>query len=136
MGQQQILFVILAVCIIGVAVSIGFISVTGHTLSDNRSMVEQDLRFVAKQVQEYVALTPEQGGGSVSFFSLSRLPDAMGRLGCPSSNAHGDFFLKKSESVSRLQIIGVGIEAGRDQKRPLRMVMTVWTDSTSLSVLN
>lgn len=136
MGQQQILFVILAVCIIGIAVSIGFISLSGHALSDNRALVEQDLRFMAKQIQDYVALPPEQGGGGVSFYLLSRLPDAMSRLGCPPSNAHGDFFLKKSENAACLQVIGVGIEAGLDQKRPLRLMMTVWADSTSLSVLN
>lgn len=136
MGQQQILFVILAVCIIGVAVSIGFISLGGNSLSDNRALVAQDLRGMAKQVQNYVALPRDQGDGAVSLSVLSRLPDAMDRLGCPSSNAHGDFFLKKSVSASYLQIIGVGIEAGYDKRRPLRMMMTVWADSTSLKVLN
>ena len=136
MGQQQILFVILAVCIIAIAVSIGVISLSGHALSDNRFLVEQDLRMMAKKVQEYVSLPPGQSGGGISFYLLSRLPDAMNRLGCPSSNAHGDFFVKKSVNSSSFQIIGVGNEAGYDKNRPVRLLMTVWVDSTSLTVLN
>lgn len=136
MGQQQILFVILAVCIIGIAVSIGVISLTGHALSDNRSLVEQDLTMIAGRVQDCVSLPPEQGGGGVSFYVLSRLPDAMNRLGCASSNSHGEFFLKKSVNSSCIQIVGVGNEAGYDKNRPLRLMMTVWADSTLLTVLN
>jgi len=135
-GQQQILFVILAFCIIAIAVSIGVISLTGHALSDNRSLLERDLTMIAKKAQDYVSLLPEQGGGGISFDLLSRMPDAMNRLGCPSSNAHGDFFVKKSVNSSCLQIIGVGNEAGYDKNRPLRLLMTVWVDSTSLTVLN
>lgn len=136
MGQQQILLVILAVCIIGIAVSIGVISLTGHALSDNRFLVEQDLTMMARKVQDYVSLPPEQGGGGVSFYLLSRLPDALNRVGASSSNAHGDFFLKKSANSSCIQIVGVGNEAGYDKNRPLRLMMTVWIDSTSLAVLN
>lgn len=136
MGQQQILFVILAFCIIAIAVSIGVISLTGHALSDNRSLVEQDLTVIAKRAQEYVSLLPEQGGGGVSFYLLSRMPDAMNRLGLPSSNAHGDFFVKRSVNSACLQVVGVGNEAGYDKNRPLRLLMTVWVDSTSLTVLN
>jgi hypothetical protein len=98
--------------------------------------VEQDLKMIAKKTQDYVSLLPEQGGGGVSFYLLSRLPDVMNRLGCPSSNAHGDFFVKKSVNTSCLQIIGVGNEAGYDKNRPVRLLMTVWVDSTSLTVLN
>ena len=136
MGQQQILFVILAVCIIGITVSIGVISLSGHALSDNRSLVEQDLTMIAGKVQDFVTLSPEQGGGGISFYVLSRLPDAMNRLGVSPSNAHGDFFLKKSVNSSCIQIVGVGNEAGYDKARPLRLLMTVWADSTSLTVLN
>jgi hypothetical protein len=135
-GQQQILFVILAFCIAAIAVSIGVISLSGHALSDNRSLVEQDLSMIAKKAQDYVSLLPEQGGGGFSFYLLSRLPDVMDRLGCPSSNAHGDFFVKKSVNSSCLQIIGIGNEAGYDNRRPVRLLMTVWSDRTSLTVLN
>ena len=72
----------------------------------------------------------------MSFSVLSRMPDIMDRLGCLPSNSHGDFFVKKSDNPACLQIIGVGVEAGYDKRHPLRLMMTVWADRTSLAVLN
>jgi len=136
MGQQQILFVILTVCIVAIAVSVGVLSLTAGAMIDNRLQLAQDLSQFAKKAQDYVNVPMEEGGGGVSFYVLSRLPDALDRLGVVSSNSHGDFFVKKADNASSLQIIGVGIEAGNDQKHPLRLMVTVWKDSTSLSVLN
>ena len=137
MGQQQILFAILVVCIIGICVSVGVISLGAPAVSDNRAMVEQDLKTLAQKAQNCVSHSSGQGEGSeMSFPLLSRMPDAMDRLGCPRSNTHGDFFVKKSDNPASLQIIGVGVEAGYDKRHPLRMVITVWADRTSLVVLN
>lgn len=135
MGQQQILFVILAVCIIVVVVSIGVISFKGNDVTDNRTLIARDLNQIAKRAQEYVKLIDEQGGG-VSFYGLSRMPRGLDYLRTPSSNANGDFFIKRSESASYMQIVGVGNGAGRDPKRPLRLMITVWADSTALETLN
>ncbi|MBM2840943.1 MAG: hypothetical protein HW412_1471 [Bacteroidetes bacterium] len=135
MGQQQILFVILAACIIAVVVSIGVISFTGNAVTDNRTLVAQDLNQIAKRAQEYVRLPAEQGGG-FSFYVLSRMPDALNHLHSPSSNANGDFFIKRSLSSSFIQIVGVGNGAGHDPKRPLRLMITVWADRTALETLN
>ncbi len=136
MGQQQILLVILAVCVLAIVLSIGVLALTNHAVSDNRALVAQDLNLIAGKIQNYVNLPMEQGGGGVSFYVLSRLSGVLDNLGCPSSNSHGDYFIKKAKNASSLQIVGVGIEAGRDQKHPLRMMITVWRDSTSLSELN
>lgn len=135
MGQQQILFVILAVCIIAVALSIGVISSTGNSISDDRTLLARDLRAIASKAQEYSRVPVEQGGG-VSFYTLNRLTDALDRLGYPSSNAHGDFFVKNSINPSRLQVVAVGIRPGLDKSRPVRLMITVWSDSTALRVLN
>lgn len=136
MGQQQILFVILTVCIIAIVVSIGVLSLTSREANDNRVLIAQDLKVFAKKAQDYVNLPMEQGGGGMSFYVLSRFPDALDKLGGPSSNPHGDFFIKKTNNSSSLQIIGVGLEAGRNQKHPLRMMITVWADSTAIAELN
>ena len=137
MGQQQILFVILAVCIIGISVSVGVLSLSQHTMWDNRFLVEQDLNTIAQKAQDCVSRSTERGDGNeMSFALLSRMPDALHRLGVASSNAHGDFFVKKSDNPACFQIIGVGIAPGFDKSHPLRMVMTVWTDRTSLAVMN
>ena len=135
MGQQQILFVILAVCIIAVTLSIGVISSAGNSIGDDRVLLAQDLRAIASKAQEYCRVPAERGGG-VSFYALNKLTDALGRLGCSSSNGHGDFFVRKSTNPSRLQVIAVGIRPGFNQSRPMRLMITVWSDSTALSVLN
>lgn len=137
MGQQQILFVILVVCIIGVSVSVGVLSLTANPLSANREVVQQDLLTMAHNAQEFVSHHPGQAeDNEISFSRLSRMPDVLDRLGCTGSNAHGDFFVKKSHNPASLQIIGVGIAPGYDGCHPLRMMMTVWADRTSLVVLN
>ena len=137
MGQQQVLFVILAVCIMGIAISIGVISLSGHTVSDNRFLVEQDLREIAKRAQEYVSRPPDRVDfGNSSFAMISRRSDVLKAFGFPSSNSHGDFFVKRSHNPACLQIVGVGVEAGLDMKHPVRMMITVWTNRTSLEVLN
>lgn len=135
MGQQQILFVILAVCIIAITLSIGIISSTGNSISDDRVLLADDLKLIAAKAQDYAKLPVDQRFGA-SFFPLSRLPDALAHLGCPSSNSHGDFFIKKSIDPSRLQIVAVGIRPGYNQTRPMCLMITVWSDSTSLRVLN
>lgn len=135
MGQQQILFVILAVCIIAVTLSIGVISSAANSVSDDRILLAQDLKAIAERAREYSTVPKEQGGG-VSFYALSRLTDPLARIGCRSSNAHGDFFVKKSMNPSWFQVVAVGIRPGFDQSRPMRLMVTVWSDSTALRVLN
>ena len=136
MGQQQVLFVILAVCIIAIAVSVGVLSLSGHAVVDNRTLLSHDLELIARKAQGYYQLSSEQGGGDGSFNLLSRMPDALSRLGFLASNAHGDFFVKKSTNSSSIQVVAVGIESGYDRKRPLRMMITIWPDRTALSILN
>ena len=137
MGQQQILFVILVVCIIGISVSVGVISLVGRTMPDDRALVEQDLRTIALKAQDCVATSAGKSeGDEMSFSRLSRMPDALDRLGCPSSNAHGDFFVKKSDNPACMQIVGVGTEAGRDRRHPLRLMITVWAGRVSLVAMN
>jgi hypothetical protein len=135
-GQQQILLVILAVCIIAITVSIGVISFSGHEVTDNRTLLADDLHQIAKRAQDYVNLPVELGGGGASFYALSRLPDALDYLCYPSSNAHGDFLVKRFANSSFMQIIGVGNGSGYDPKRPLRLMITVWADSSALEALN
>jgi hypothetical protein len=135
-GQQQILLVILAVCILAVTVSISVISFSGHEAIDNRTLLAEDLHQIAKRAQDYVNLRAGMGGGGVSFYVLSRMPDALGNLRCPSSNAHGDFHVRRSANSSYMQIVGVGNGVGYDPKRPLRLMVTVWADSFALETLN
>jgi hypothetical protein len=137
MGQQQILFILLAICILGIGTSIGVISLSGYTLSDNRTSLEQDLRAIAARMQECANPPLDREGLELSpFVSMRRSFDVLKTLGCPSSNAHGDFFVKKGHNPACIQIVGVGVERGYDGKRPVRMMITVWANRTSLVVLN
>lgn len=136
MGQQQILFVVLAVCIIGVAVSVGILSFTESADMYNRIALTQDLTRIAEKAQRYYKLPSAYGGGEGSFAVLNHMPDALGRLGFSSSNAHGDFIVKRSTKSSVIEIIGVGIQPGYDEKKPVRIMMTVWPDSTAVTMLN
>ncbi len=63
MGQQQILFLILAVCIIGIAISTGIIVLQSDSSVDYRQAIYTDLKKLASEAQAYRLRSFEEGGG-------------------------------------------------------------------------
>jgi hypothetical protein len=50
-GQQQILFLILAICVIGIAVTVGVIKVQQGDLDDRREVVIAELERLASKAR-------------------------------------------------------------------------------------
>ncbi len=136
MGQQQILFLILAVCIIGIAVSVGVIKAQQGDLDDRRDVVIEELERLASKAQEYYRRPLHEGGGDGSFLRLTARPGGIKSLMDAPSTKYGDFFVKMSRASSHLQLIGVGLDRGLDPHYPVRIIMTVWPENTSVTILN
>jgi hypothetical protein len=135
-GQQQILFLILGICIIGIALSVVSIAVQSDASRDNRAVLTHDLHQIASVAQTYCRLPLERGGGDGSFIGVSEWPKVRESLGASYRKVHGEFFINKMQLPSSVQIVAVGVEAGRDQSLPVRVALTVWADSTALDILN
>ena len=136
MGQQQILFLILAICVIGIAVTVGVIKVQQGDLDDRREVVIAELERLASKAQEYYRRPAHDGGGDSSFIQLTARPQGIKMLtDAPSSN-YGDFSVRISRTSSYVQLIGVGLDRGLDPHYPVRIMMTVWPESTAATILN
>jgi hypothetical protein len=135
-GQQQLLFLVLGVCIIGIGVSVGLINLQGLAVEDQRTAIMDELHQLGVKAQTYYRKPFDFGGGGGSFLRINMLPNGIEALGGLPSSPHAEFLIRRSGNSSRTQILAVGTAGGIDPALPIRMVMTVWPDSTHTDVLN
>lgn len=135
MGQQQFLFLALCICILGIYCSARLIDVQGKSQT-NREVIINDLYQIADEAQKYYRRLFENDGGDGSFIGLSKGVRGIQTLQVFFPTSHGEFFVSKSGTESYVQILAVGVERGRDPSVPMRVLMTVWADSTAVFILN
>lgn len=136
MGHQQLLFTLLAVCVVGIMISIGVITLQEALRPDNRTELVQDLRELAREAQVFYRRPLEQGGGEGTFLGLTQNMQGIRKLTPRPSSVHGDFFVKRAGNLHTVEILGVGVTPGRDPRHPVRLAIVVWPDSTALVTLN
>ncbi len=136
MGQQQILFLILGICVIGIAISTGVIALQQAEAPDNRVMIIGDLHQLAGEARSFFNRPMENGGGDGSFLLLTSTTNGIHRLTRPFSTTHGEFFVKKTGRASCVEIIGVGVQPGKDVHLPVRVSIVVWPDREEVHELN
>ena len=136
MGQQQILFLILGVCIIGVAISTGIIVLQADPGIDHRQAMYSELKELASKTQAYRHRSFEQGGGEGTFIGLTSTPQGIETLTTTRLTPHAEYSIPKSGNSQTVQIMAVGHLPGNDPRKPIKMLMTVFPESTSVAVLN
>lgn len=136
MGQQQILFLILGVCVLGIAISVGVITVQEEPATENREYVIAQLHQLADEAQVYYARSSEANEGAGTFLELTLFSNGINALTARSSTHRGDFAVRQTGTSNSLQIVGIGVVPGHDTHLPVRAMITVWPDSTALAVLN
>ncbi len=136
MGQQQLLFLILGACIIGIAISIGVIAVQSNSNVDYRSALQSDLRVIAENARAYSSRSCEQEGGDGTFIGLTSTPEGMRKLSAGLPLYGGKFSIIKSGNSRSVQILGLGFSPGINPRKPIKMLMTVFPESTSIVMLN
>jgi type II secretory pathway pseudopilin PulG len=136
MAQRQILLLVLGVCILGIVMSVGAISLQQQSATENRNEVVTQLRRYATDVQSFYRRPLEEGGGGGSFLILTATPNGLNRFSAPPKTVHGDFNLRKTGCASAAQIIGIGVVSGNNPRLPVRAMITVYPDSSFVSVLN
>lgn len=136
MGQQQILFLVLGVCIIGIAVSVGLISLQALTVDAQRAAITEELQQLGARAQAYYRTPDERGGGGGSFLHVNMLARGVEAIGGTPSTLHAEYLIKRSGYSYRTQIVAVGTTGGIDPSLPIRMVMTVLPDSSFIEIQN
>ena len=136
MGPQQILFLILGFCIIGIAASAGVIVLQSDGNIDYRQAIYADLKRLASEAQAYRNRAFEENGGDGTFIGLTSTPQGMARLSKISSSPYAEFLISKNGNANSVELIAVGYSPGNNPRKPLEMLMTVFADSTAITVLN
>lgn len=136
MGQQQILFLLLGICIFGIAISVGVITLQNEFAPDNREVLKHELQALGAEAQAFYRRSIADGGGDGSFLGLSPGIEGISMLTSKHSTADGDFFIKRAGDLNSVELMAIGTERGIDARLPVRLVMTVWAESTAVQVLN
>lgn len=110
MGQQQLLLIILAVIIIGIAVVVGIAMFQDNALEHDRVLMINDLKTLALKAQNYYARPATIGGGSKSFVGLTADARGIGLLAGVkyTDNANGTYTIKIAGSTMKVVLHGVG----------------------------
>lgn len=134
MGQQQILFFILVVCIAGIAVSAA--AIVSDSETDYRAAIRADLTGLAERAREFRATPFEAEGGDGTFIGLTATPQGFARLAGTMTRTYARFFISKSGNSRSVEVTAVGLHPGNDPRKPIMMVMTVFAESTAIRVVN
>lgn len=99
MGQQQILFIIIAVIVIGIAITVGISIVSAQTVATNRDAMINDLNHIASHAYEYRLRLKCMGGGQGDYTSFA-IPTKM------SVNDGGTYSIASAE-VNTISLMAV-----------------------------
>ena len=136
MGQQQILFLILGICVIGIAVSAGAIAFQSDGGIDQRQLLYDEMNKLALRAQAFRSSPLEQNGGDGTFFGLTATPHGIARLMPTSTTPFGEFHISRSGNRHSVEMTVIGTHPGNDPRKPIKLIMNVWRDKSSITSLN
>ena len=104
MGQSQLLMIVLAVIIIGIAVTVGITQFGESAMASNRDSLATDCTTIISKAQTWYRKPTSMGGGGNAFTGLT-----LAKLGVGSSNDNGSYALA-IDSASQITCVGTGNE--------------------------
>jgi len=104
MGQTQILMIILAVIIIGIAITVGITQFGESSLAANRDSLAGDCQRVVANAQQWYRKPTSLGGGGNAFTGLT-----LAALGIGANNQNGSYTLTV-DSATQITCVGDGTE--------------------------
>lgn len=126
MGYQQILMVVLAVIIVGIAVAVGLTMFNEQSRNINRQSIVSDMNIFAGVANAYYK-TPASFGGGAGTWDVDKLGVWFGFNYDLNTNtvttANGTYTFSSSGDV--LTIVGVGTEIGNNGSTNVRATLTL-----------
>ncbi|RIK82182.1 hypothetical protein DCC62_00795 [candidate division KSB1 bacterium] len=123
MGQQQLLLLILAAVIVGVAITLGINMFAQNSAQANQEAVMQDVLTIASRAQAWYRRPVQMGGGGRSYANMT-----LANLNFPQTNANGTYALSGGNATT-VQIEGTGVEDGNGDGNELEVVALITPDS-------
>ena len=104
MGQTQLLMIVLAVIIVGIAVAVGITQFGESAVTANRDAVQLDCQRIVSNAQQWYKKPSSLGGGNNSFTGCS-----LAKLGVATPNQNGSYTLDPGDGTS-ITVVGTGTE--------------------------
>ncbi len=123
MGQQQLLLLILAAVIVGVAITLGINMFSQNSAQANQEAVMQDVLTIASRAQAWYRRPVQMGGGGRSFANMT-----LAKINFPGSNANGSYTLSGGNTTT-LTITGTGVEDPDNDGTKLSVQAVITPDS-------
>jgi hypothetical protein len=123
MGQQQLLLLILAAIIVGIAIVMGINMFGENAVQANQDAVTQDVLTIASRAQGWYRRPAAMGGGGRSFVGLT-----LAKLNFDVTNDNGSYALS-GIGAGQVTVTGTGTEDGDSDNQALQVQITVFSDS-------
>jgi type II secretory pathway pseudopilin PulG len=127
MGNQQLLIIVIAVVIIGIAVAVGVTWFRDSAASSNRDQLVADLAQYGVRAQAYYRRPSALSGGQCSFNGLT-----IDKITGHARNMNGTYSMDPDPVTGTplsIKLIGIGTETGLNGTSPVKAVMIVFSDS-------
>ena len=129
MGQQQLLFIVLGVIIVGIAVVVGINFFTSSSGKANREAIIADLTDIASMAQKYYREPITLDGGGNSFTGWT-VPANL------SLTANMSTAVTSTVAAQSVILIGVGTEKGNDGTTVVKVTMLVRPNEITSTTIN
>lgn len=129
MASQQLLLIVLVVFIIGATIAVGMMFFNDQSTAASRDGLASDLLRLSVRARAYYLRPKSWGGGEKSFEGLT-----IEYLTSRPRNANGTYSVISAGS-DQVVLHAEGLVKGVDGN-PLSMTLTVFADSTHLSMVN
>jgi hypothetical protein len=135
MGQQQILLIVLAAVIVGIAVVVGMQMMGESAIDANKRACTQDLLSLAAKAQQWWRTPTSLGGGGRTFAALVDSSDIV-ILTPNASTENGTFDIKTAGTASAVMLQITGIEDADDNGLPMILSINVTQDDVDILVID
>ena len=136
MGQQQLLIIVMAFLIVGIAVVAGIMLFTDNAIDRNRDALMSDLLNLSARAQAYYRRPRIYGGGEGSFVGLTTDLAGMKKLvntqAYPWVNDNGRYRIGVAGTKQSVVLRGYGNELGKDPSLSVAVTIAIYSDSISL----
>lgn len=129
MGQQQFLFILLGVVIVGIAVVVGINYFTSSSGKVNREALIADLTDIAFTAQKYYREPITLKGGGNTFTGWT-VPASL------EQTANMSAAVNATVAAQSVRIVGVGIEKGNDGTTVVKITMLIGPNEIISTIIN
>lgn len=127
MGQQQLLFIVLGIIIIGIAIALGIVLFRQNAIDSKRNNIINEALNLASMAQKHY-FTPSMLGGGNNSFEKWDIPDEL------KITANGEHYI---ESIGKdsIVLISSGNELVTD-KDSVKVRVTIYPKTNTVTIIN